>query len=106
MSKSRDYKVETADGQSDGLQVLGIGEPWLIYLEGTISDQRTESQRSQPQGGCHNFISKRMGRVLKATEDLRILRATACTLCLSEAEFEARAEADGKDEHIVCGIVH
>ena len=34
MSKSMDYKVGTADGQSDGLQVLGIGEPWPIYLEG------------------------------------------------------------------------
>ena len=34
MSKSMDYKVVAADGQSDGLQVLGIGEPWPIYLEG------------------------------------------------------------------------
>ena len=25
MSKSMDYKVGTADGQSDGLQVLGVG---------------------------------------------------------------------------------
>ena len=29
-----DYKVGTADGQSEGLQVLGIGEPWPIYLQG------------------------------------------------------------------------
>ena len=29
-----DYKVGTADGQSKGLQVLGIGEPWPIFLEG------------------------------------------------------------------------
>ena len=29
-----DYKVGTADCQSEGLQVLGIGEPWPIYLEG------------------------------------------------------------------------
>ena len=29
-----DYKVGTADGQSKGLQVLGLGEPWPIYLEG------------------------------------------------------------------------
>ena len=29
-----DYKVGTADGQSEELQVLGIGEPWPIYLEG------------------------------------------------------------------------
>ena len=29
-----DCKVETADGQSEGLQVVGIGEPWQIYLEG------------------------------------------------------------------------
>ena len=34
MRKSIDYKVETADGQSDGLQVLDGGEPWPIYLEG------------------------------------------------------------------------
>ena len=34
MSESMDYKVGTADGKSDGLQVLGIGEPWPIYLEG------------------------------------------------------------------------
>ena len=34
------------------------------------------------------------------------LRATACTLCLSEAESEAGAEAEGKDEHVVGGIVH
>ena len=34
ISKSMDFKVGTADGQSDGLQVLGLGEPWLIYLEG------------------------------------------------------------------------
>ena len=29
-----DYKVGTAYGQSEGLQVLGIGKPWPIYLEG------------------------------------------------------------------------
>ena len=29
-----DYKVGTADNQSKGLQVLGKGEPWPIYLEG------------------------------------------------------------------------
>ena len=29
-----DYRVGTADGQSEGLQVVGIGEPWPIYLEG------------------------------------------------------------------------
>ena len=34
MSKSMDFKVGTADGKSDGLQVLGIGEPWPIYLKG------------------------------------------------------------------------
>ena len=34
MNKSMDYKNGTADGQSEGLQVLGIGEPWPIYLEG------------------------------------------------------------------------
>ena len=29
-----DHRVGTADSQSEGLQVLGIGEPWPIYLEG------------------------------------------------------------------------
>ena len=29
-----DNKVGITDGQSEGLQVLGLGEPWLIYLEG------------------------------------------------------------------------
>ena len=28
------HRGGTADGQSEGLQVLGVGEPWLIYLEG------------------------------------------------------------------------
>ena len=34
ISNSMDYKVGTADGQSEGLQVLGLGTPWPIYLEG------------------------------------------------------------------------
>ena len=34
ISYSMDYKVGTADGQSEGLQVLGVGQPWPIYLEG------------------------------------------------------------------------
>ena len=34
INRSMDYKVGTADGQSEELQVLGIGEPWPIYLEG------------------------------------------------------------------------
>ena len=34
ISNSMDYKVGTADGQSEGLQALGVGEPWPIYLEG------------------------------------------------------------------------
>ena len=29
-----DYKVGNAAGQSEGLQVVGVGEPWPIYLEG------------------------------------------------------------------------
>ena len=33
ISNSMDYKVGTADSQSEGLQVIGIGEPWPIYLE-------------------------------------------------------------------------
>ena len=78
MSKSLDYKVGTADGQSDGLQVLGIGEPGPIYLEDmvyprTVSNQRTESQcksrnilldGAQPKDQLHGgegrtFASKR-----------------------------------------------
>ena len=34
ISNSMDYKVGTADDQSEGLQVLGVGEPWPRYLEG------------------------------------------------------------------------
>ena len=34
INSSMDYKVGTADGQSERLQVLDIGEPWPIYLEG------------------------------------------------------------------------
>ena len=34
MRKSMGFKVGTAFGQSDGLQVLGIGDPWPIYQEG------------------------------------------------------------------------
>ena len=34
INRTMAYKVGTAEGQSKGLQVLGLGEPWLIYLEG------------------------------------------------------------------------
>ena len=34
ISSPMDHREGTADGQSEGLQVLGVGEPWLIYLEG------------------------------------------------------------------------
>ena len=36
ISNSMDDKVGTADGQSEGLHALGVGEPWpiYIYLEG------------------------------------------------------------------------
>ena len=34
LNKTMDYRVGTADGQSEGLQVMGIGEPWPIYLQG------------------------------------------------------------------------
>ena len=34
INHTMDYKAGTADGQSEGLQVLGLGEPWPIYLEG------------------------------------------------------------------------
>ena len=33
---SIDYKVGTADGQIEGLQVLGIGKPWPIYIKGMV----------------------------------------------------------------------
>ena len=105
LSNSMDYKVGTADGQIDGLQVLGLGELWPIYLEemkecyileplvirglshrvnlgiSFLMQHRlklicTEEEvslikdgsalRAQlVDGGCQNFISKRMGRVLK-----------------------------------------
>ena len=94
----------TADGQSDSLQVLGVGEPWPRYLEGMeecyileplvirelsrsinlgisflkkhklklicteeevaimpVKDE-SASKAQLVDGGCHNFISKRMGR--------------------------------------------
>ena len=34
INRAMDYKVGTADSQSEELQVLGLGEPWPIYLEG------------------------------------------------------------------------
>ena len=114
ISSSMDFKVGTAYSQIEGFQVLGVGEPWPIYLEGM-----EESYILEPQviwglshsvnlgisfltkhklklicteeefplmpvkdvsasrvrlvyGGCHSFKGKRMGRVLKATEDQMI----------------------------------
>ena len=52
ISNSMDHKVGTADGQSEGLKVLGVGEPWPIYVSRrngrmfyprTPSDSRIES---------------------------------------------------------------
>ena len=34
INRTMDYKVGTADGQSKGLQVMGIEKPWPLYLEG------------------------------------------------------------------------
>ena len=34
ISNSMSFKVGTVDCQSEGIQVLGIAEPWPIYLEG------------------------------------------------------------------------
>ena len=34
ISRPLDHRVGTAEGQSEGLQVFGISEPWPIYLEG------------------------------------------------------------------------
>ena len=47
VSNSMDYKVGTADSQSKGLQVLGIGEPWPIYLEGMYECYILEPRRIQ-----------------------------------------------------------
>ena len=115
MSKPMDYKVGTADSQSDEIQVLGIGEPWPIYLKGmeecyilkplvikglshcgnlgisflmkhSLKINCTEEEVSlMPKkhgsalrarlvdGRYNSFISKKTGRVLKATEDQMIL---------------------------------
>ena len=109
-----DYRVGTADSQSKGLQVLGMGEPWPIYQEGmekcyilepvvirrlshsvnlgiaflqkyrkkmTCMEEEVALRRVKDRSasrarlvgrGCHNFISKRLVRVLKATEDQMI----------------------------------
>ena len=32
-----DHQVGTANGQSEGLQVVGVGAPWPVYLERTES---------------------------------------------------------------------
>ena len=109
MREYMDYKVGTADGQSERFQVLGIGEPWPIYLEGMkelyileplvikglshsvnlgisfliehnlkincteekvalmpIKDGSLSRSRLVDRG-YHSFISKKTGRVLKAT---------------------------------------
>ena len=34
ISSPMDHRVGTANSQGEGLKVLGIGEPWPIYLEG------------------------------------------------------------------------
>ena len=34
ISKAMDHKVGAAEGQSEGLQVIGVGEPLPIYLDG------------------------------------------------------------------------
>ena len=34
ISSPMDHRVGTGDSQSEGLQVLEVGEPWPIYLEG------------------------------------------------------------------------
>ena len=34
ISSPMDHRVETVNGQSGSLQVIGVGEPWSIYLEG------------------------------------------------------------------------
>ena len=34
INRTMDYKVGATDGQSEGIQVMGVGEPWPIYLEG------------------------------------------------------------------------
>ena len=109
-----DYKVGTAYGQSDRLQVLGVEEPWPIYLETReecnileplvikglshsvnieitflmkhnlkincteeevalmpVKD-RSASRAQLVEERYHSFISKKTGRVLKASEDQMI----------------------------------
>ena len=38
-----DHRVGTADGQSEGLQVLGVGEPWPIYLKPLVIRELSHS---------------------------------------------------------------
>ena len=77
------YKEETADGQRENLQVLGIGEPFLtrnnlklICTEEEVSPMLVKdgsaSRARLVDGGCHSFISLRSGKVLKAIKAQRI----------------------------------
>ena len=38
-----------------------------------VKDSSVSTRARLVDGGCHNFIDKRTGRVLKATEDQRVL---------------------------------
>ena len=115
ISSPMDHWVGTVDGQSKGLQVIEVGESWLIYLEemedsyvlmplviqglshsvnlGMSFLQKynlkmicTEEEFAlMPvkdglalrarlvDGGCHSFLNKRSGMVLRATKDQMIL---------------------------------
>ena len=108
------HQEGTVDGQSEGLQALGVGEPWPIYLEemeecfvleplviprlshsvnlgiSFLQEYNLKMTCTEKEvtlmpmkdgsalrawlvdGGCHSFLSKRSGRVLKATEDQMI----------------------------------
>ena len=60
MSKSMDFKVGTADGKSDGLQVLGIGKPWPIYCKSrNIRHDGAQPKDPLHEGGGRTYASTR-----------------------------------------------
>ena len=42
ISHPMDQKVGTAKGQGEGLQVVEVGVPWQVYLEGMNEDYSLE----------------------------------------------------------------
>ena len=77
-----DYKVGIADGQSEGLQVLGLGEPLPIYLEGIVECTKEEvslmpvkdgstSKARLVDGGCISFENRKSGRYVEQQDNKR-----------------------------------